>query len=225
MPPISIHKNDPITPAKPDGTTPSTPTSNPQNPPPTRTTPASVPATTTAAASSSNPPPPQPGARPAAPTGPTHSGAYMAAPPQPGATPTPTATVITTETRRAGPPAQFTQPPPTDSALAGRSTATITTPSKPGPTYLNYGPMASPFQSADTGGGVPDTSGGERRSLEHPPGYVQTPDNAPYTAGGGIGAQAGGSGGSGATAWELLNKAGEALKSGEEAVWRAVKGK
>lgn len=131
------------------------------------------------------------------------------------------------------PPPQLAHPPPTDSALAGRSTttATGTTPPKSGPTFLNYGPVASPFQQAVAGRGVADTTAGERASLEHPPGYVQAPDNAPYTAGGGIAGQAGGVGGPGdhegvgATAWGMLSKAGEALKSGEEAVWRAVKGK
>lgn len=76
------------------------------------------------------------------------------------------------------------------------------------------------------------TADQERRSLGHPPGYVQAPDNAPYTTGGGIGGQPGEAGaegnpdeGVGATAWGMLSKAGEALKNGEEAVWRAVKGK
>ncbi|KAF2854935.1 hypothetical protein T440DRAFT_504454 [Plenodomus tracheiphilus IPT5] len=205
MAPIPIHKNAPITAAKPDGITPTT-------------------------ASPSKPPPPQPGARPAAPTGPVNTGVYTPTPPAPQ--PGPTATVVTTETRQtSGPPLQFTHPPPKDSALAGRSTTTATGTAlpKPGPTFLNYGSAASPFQSVDAGGSAQESSVG-RRSLEHPPGYVQAPDNAPYTAGGGIGGQDGGGSsvqehGVGATAWGMLSKAGEALKSGEEAVWRAVKGK
>jgi hypothetical protein len=107
--------------------------------------------------------------------------------------------------------------------LAGRSTTTATTASKPGPTTLNLGPVASPFQTPETA---------TRTSLEHPPGYQQAPDNAPYTVGGGIGGHGGageGSGSSeegvGATAWNYLSKAGEALKKGEEAAWRAMKGK
>ncbi|KAI4645449.1 uncharacterized protein J4E78_009359 [Alternaria triticimaculans] len=229
MPPIPIHKNAPIAPttaAKPDGITPSTASSDPDNasnPPPTRTTPAYAPATTTQDASS-NPPAPQPGARPAAPTGSVGmtegNDRYTPAAPQAGAVPT--ATVITTETRQAPPPPQFSHPPPSDSMLAGRSTVTATTASKPGPTTLNYGPAASPFQSADQAQPT-------RTSLEHPPGYVQAMDNAPYTAGGGIG-QSSGAGdaegeGVGAQAWSMLNKAGEALKKGEESVWRAVQGK
>lgn len=73
--------------------------------------------------------------------------------------------------------------------------------------------------------------GAQRSSLEHPPGYVQAPDNAPYTAGGGIGVPGSSSGGGdstegvGATAWNMLSKAGEALKKGEEAAWRAVRNK
>ncbi|OAL01553.1 hypothetical protein IQ06DRAFT_125479 [Phaeosphaeriaceae sp. SRC1lsM3a] len=222
MPPIPIHKNAPI---KPDGITPQTASDDTGNTTtPTRTVPASVPATTTA--DSSNPPPPQPGARPIPPTASAQapSTIHSPAPPQPGYT----ATHITTETH--GPPPQFTQPPPTDSMLAGRSTATSTTASKPGPTTLNLGvaaPAPSPFQSADSGGAVPT-----RSSLEHPPGYQQAPDNAPYTQGGGIGSTGGaGEGrvssgdGVGAAAWNLLSQAGEALKKGEEAAWRAVRNK
>lgn len=222
MPPIPIHKDDPIAPTKADGITPQTAANNP--PPPTRTTPAYAPATTTQ--DSSNPPPPQPGARPAAPTASTAQSDYTAspAPPQPG----PTATVVTTETRLGGPPPQFTNPPPSDSALAGRSTTTLTTASKPGPTTLNYGPAASPYQAADSAAAAPT-----RTSLEHPPGYAQAPDNAPFTAGGGIGGSGGlggqgqGSeeGGVGAAAWNVLSKAGEALKKGEEAAWKALRNK
>jgi hypothetical protein len=35
----------------------------------------------------------------------------------------------------------------------------------------------------------------------------------------------GGEGGVGETAWGILNKAGEALKKGEEAAWKAVRDK
>jgi hypothetical protein len=71
-----------------------------------------------------------------------------------------------------------------------------------------------------------------RSSLEHPPGYQQAPDNAPYTVGGGIGGHGGAGNATGSegesvatTAWNVLSKAGEALKKGEEAAWRAVKNK
>lgn len=239
MPPIPIHKNSPIAPitaAKANAITPETASSNNNaatNPPPTRTTPAHVPATTTQS-SSSSPPAPQPGARPAAPTATVSSDGYNTngtpAPPQPG----PTATVVTTETRQVGPPPQFSRPPPSDSMLAGRSTVTTTDPSlstasKPGPTTLNFGPVASPFQTLDSGNAVPQPT---RTSLEHPPGYVQAPDNATYTTGGGIGTSSGvdqGDGGQGegvgAQAWQLLSKAGEALKKGEENVWKAINNK
>ncbi|ORY18037.1 hypothetical protein BCR34DRAFT_596606 [Clohesyomyces aquaticus] len=223
MPPIPIHKNDPIAAAKPDGTTPQTATANP---PPTRTAPASAPATTTTS-SSSDPPAPQPGARPAPPTG----SAYAPAPstpaaPQPGAIPSApgpsyTATHYTTETRYSGPPSQFSIPPPSDTRLAGRSTTTSTDASKPGPTQLNMGPVASPYQPQHSQGAV---QGGERRSLENPPGYMQNPDNSPYAPGGNATGEQSGSGdaGIGGAAWNMLSKAGEALKKGEEAAWRAV---
>jgi hypothetical protein len=231
MPPIQIHRDAPIAPtaAKPDGTTPQTAVGNPA---PTRTVPASVPATQTATAASSysNPPAPQPGARPTPTTAAypaTHDASSPPAP-QPGYT----AHHITTAT--VGPPPQFTQAPPSDAHLAGRSTVTATTPSKPGPTTLNFGPVASPFQSADAYGAAPaaaPTGDAPRRSLEHPPGYQQAPDNAPYTAGGGIGGGMGGGdtgaegAGIGATAWSMLSKAGDALKKGEEAAWKAINGK
>lgn len=105
---------------------------------------------------------------------------------------------------------------------------TSTAASKPGPTTLNLGPVASPFQSANTGGAVPTATavdGGERRSLEHPPGYQQAPDNAPYTQGGGIGGVDSAGDGIGAQAWNMLSRAGEALKGAEEAAWKAVNGK
>ncbi|RMZ67265.1 hypothetical protein GMOD_00001164 [Pyrenophora seminiperda CCB06] len=223
MPPIPIHRNAPIAPttaAKADGVTPSTASSDntASISSPTRTTPAYVPATTTQ--SSSSPPAPQPGARPVAPTQGLGYGSYdgTPAPPQPG----PTATVVTTETRQAGPPAQFSHPPPSDSMLAGRSTTTSTAPSKPGPTTINYGPATSPFQTADSSKAMPQPTG---TSLEHPPGYVQVPDNAPYTAGGGLERPSVEGEGVGAQAWQMLSKAGEALKKGEESVWKAVKNK
>lgn len=115
--------------------------------------------------------------------------------------------------------------------LAGRSTSTASaaTAVKPGPTILNYGPAASPFQTQDEGNAVPQPA---QTSVEHPPGYVQAPDNAPYTVGGGIGGRPSGAGddsgqgeGVGAQAWQMLTKAGEALRKGEESVWRAVNNK
>lgn len=230
MPPIQIHKDAPIKPttgALPDGITPKTADSNPQQPPPpTRTTPYSQPATTTASAyTNDNPPPPQPGARPVPPNAgapaPTSSYSTNNPPaPQPGAGPGYTAHHMTTETRLSAPPAQFNIPPPTDSQLAGRSTTASTTPSQPGPTTLNMGPAASPYEA---GGAVPT-----RTSLEHPPGYVQAPDNHPSNPlpGAGAGEQAStgsGSGGVGDAAWNMLSRAGEALKKGEEAAWRAVR--
>jgi len=236
MPPIPIHRNDPINTnttaaQKPDGVTPQTATQDLSNPPPTRTVPASVPATTTANASS-QPPPPQPGARPLAPTAPpTPSNNYSSpAPPQPGYT----ATHHVTETRLAGPPPQHTIPPPNDSQLAGRSTVTSTQPSKPGPTYLNLGPAPpgpSPYQHEHHGGAVQELP---RSSLEGPQGYVQAPDNSPYVAGGGglgtrgvngTGSEQGTDTSVGTAAWNILSKAGEALKKGEEAVWKAVRDK
>lgn len=218
MPPIPIHKDSPIKPteaSKPDGATPHT-----TNPPPTRTTPASNLATTTT--DPSDPPPPQPGARPIPPTAFAHPPSSSDPPaPQPGYT----ATHTTTETRLGGPPHQFTIPPPSGNQLAGRSTTTDTTASKPGPTTLNLGPIQSPHQAEHSQGAAPTrASGEERRSLEHPPGYTQAPDNTTYSAGLG-GQQSSGDGSIGGAAWNVLSKAGEALKKGEEAAWRAVRDK
>ena len=70
---------------------------------------------------------------------------------------------------------------------------------------------------------------GGRTSLEHPPGYQQAPDNAPFTSGGGRGGstdrgEVSGEG-VGAAAWSMLSKAGEALKKGEEAAWKVMRNK
>ncbi|KAF1364131.1 hypothetical protein EJ07DRAFT_162638 [Lizonia empirigonia] len=215
MPPIPTYKHAPI---KADGITPQTDSAaNPASTPTSRY----VPATTTT--SSSSPPAPQPGARPI-PTATAPAPYNGPAPPQPGYT----ATHITTETRVHAPPPQFTQPPPTDSQLAGRSTVTSTTASKPGPTTLNLGPVASPFQTANAGGAVPAATaidGDGRRSLEHPPGYQQAPDNSPYTQGGDVGGGESTGEGIGAQAWNMLSRAGEALKGAEEAAWKAVNNK
>jgi len=210
MPPIPTYKNAPI---KADGVTPQT--DDASNLVPTPTT-RYVPATTTV--DSSGPPAPQPGARPT-PTATQPSHNYGPPPPQPGYT----ATHVTTETRVQAPPPQFTQPPPSDSQLAGRSTVTSTTASKPGLTTLNLGPVASPFQSANAGGAVPTATAADG-SLEHPPGYQQAPDNAPFTQGGGIGGGDNTGEGIGAQAWNMLSRAGEALKGAEEAAWKAVNG-
>ncbi|UPX18552.1 uncharacterized protein EKO05_0008847 [Ascochyta rabiei] len=212
MPPTPTYKNAPI---KADGVTPQTEDGSNVAPTPTSRY---APATTTI--DSSSPPAPQPGARPT-PTGSAPTNYSDPPAPQPSYS----ATHITTETRVQAPPPQFTQPPPTDSQLAGRSTVTSTTASKPGPTTLNLGPVASPFQSANVGGAVPTATaadGDARRSLEHPPGYQQAPDNAPYTQGGGIGGGESAGEGIGAQAWNMLSRAGEALKGAEEAAWKAV---
>ncbi|KAF2121276.1 hypothetical protein BDV96DRAFT_563916 [Lophiotrema nucula] len=224
MPPIRIHKDDPIQPTaeKPDGVTPQTAEAVPA---PTRTIPASVPASTTA---SSDPPAPQPGARPVAPTASLQSSSSSTpAAPQSGYT----ATHVTTESRLGGPPSQYSIPPPSDAQLAGRSTTTSTTASKPGPTTLDLGPAQSHYQGEHAGGAV-ETQGleEERKSLEHPPGYRQSLDNTPYDTGLANGPQGGnastsGDGGVVDAAWNILGKAGEALKKGEEAAWKAVRNK
>ncbi|KAF1961523.1 hypothetical protein CC80DRAFT_239094 [Byssothecium circinans] len=241
MSPIPLHKNAPIAPIA-DGITPKTASDHDQNqnqahPPPTRTIPASVPATTTTtvSSSSSNPPPPQPGARPIAPTStPSTTNNNNDDPPAPQPGRGYTATHTTIETRLAGPPPQYTIPPPSHAQLAGRSTTTSTTPNAPfapGPTSLNTHtgpalPAASPFQQEHSGGAVQPPQG--RSSLEGPPGYQQAPDNTPYApmVGSGVGAggdRVGGGEGVGAAAWNMLAKAGDALKKGEEATWKAIR--
>ncbi|KAF2198191.1 hypothetical protein GQ43DRAFT_171210 [Delitschia confertaspora ATCC 74209] len=240
MPPIPIHKNDPIAPTAAKAPGPSAIESQDTlNPLPTRTLPVSVPATTTQSANlHSGPPPPQPGAFPVPhPTGPASSySTHSPAAPQPGASPYagPTATHITTETRYAGPPPQFSIPPPTDSALQGRSTFTKEStkqynpaPPPPGPTTLDFGPANPPPPQAS-----PYETGGQprRASLGHPPNYTQNPstpyhtpgtDPLPYTQE--ESASGSGHGGVGEAAWNLLSRAGEALKKGEEAAWNAVR--
>lgn len=221
MPPIQLHKNDPIAASKPTALTPQT--ASLDDPTPTRTTPLSTPATTT---QSSLPPPPQPGARPIPPTAsPAAPTSTSTDPPPPAPSYTAhsyTAHHLTTETRLSSPP-QYDIPPPDTSNLAGRSTTTAPTRTGPGPTTL---PQASPFQAEHSGGAV------GRPSLEGPAGYQQAADNSPYAVGGGAlgtggvgGTASGAEEGVGAQAWGMLARAGEALKKGEEAIWKAVREK
>ncbi|KAF2837722.1 hypothetical protein M501DRAFT_985952 [Patellaria atrata CBS 101060] len=178
MPPIPIHLNDPISTAaaKPDGTTPQTASSSSDHPhhqqlPPTRTFPASIPATTTA---TFDPPPPQPAARPRPPTSSTPAPTGTTPiPPAPHAGPSPspviTETRTVTETRAAEPPPppQLSFPAPQQTHLSTKST-------------IAGIPQPSPFQSGysterdmDRGKGEETDMG--RHSIEHPPGYVQNP--------------------------------------------------
>jgi hypothetical protein len=55
---------------------------------------------------------------------------------------------------------------------------------------------------------------------DHPAGYVGSTGGEQQGTSG-----AGGEGGIGDAAWNILSKAGEALKKGEEAAWRAVRNK
>ncbi|KAF2503111.1 hypothetical protein BU16DRAFT_533383 [Lophium mytilinum] len=238
IPPIPIHANDPInashdaassastsftTAAKADGITPRT-----ANPPPTRTAPASVPATTTADPSA--PPPPQPGARPLPPTATARETGYNTAhpaPPQPlpgiNVPRSVEATVTSTATYQQMPtPAAFGYPAPTGSQSRGTDT-TSTREQRAGPTTLSMGPAGSAYQHEDQQ--QPQQT---RASLEHPPGYVQDP----YASADGSAAQRRSledakareaeEGGVGSAVWGALGRAGEALKGAEEAVWRSV---
>lgn len=172
MPPIPVYANAPL---HPEGVTPKTTAQEEESQPePTRTI-----ATTTAASyQPSGPPPPQPGARPAAPTGATSS--FCDPPgPQPGDAPHVhhphhvTETHITTTTAWQQPnqtPSQFSIPTPARNYAPTHSTTAGI-------------PQPSPFETgrADLSGQT-DGSGDGRRSLEHPPGYVQNPYAADGTA-------------------------------------------
>jgi len=83
-------------------------------------------------------------------------------------------------------------------------------------------PGPSPYQQEHTGGGLQSVP---RSSLDGPPGYTQALDNTPYGQGIGAGGGGGGTddGSVGGAAWNILSKAGEALKKGEEAAWKAVR--
>jgi len=132
------------------------------------------------------------------------------------------ATVTSTATYQVVPmPAQFGVPPPTGAAK-GTDTTASTTSYIPGPTTLNLGPAASQYQPAHSAPAPTQTQ--ERRSLEHPPGYVQDPYAA---ADGSMGRRrqledAREEEGVGGAIWGALGRAGEMLKEAEEAVWRSV---
>lgn len=79
---------------------------------------------------------------------------------------------------------------------------------------MNLGPVPLPVPSPfETGGGHPVTGPGQQG------GYSQNQGSS-----GGAEPQEGG-GGVADAAWNLLSKAGEALKKGEEAAWKAVRNK
>jgi len=176
MPPIPVYANLPL---HPDGVTPKTAApegeapQNEPNPAPTRTTDAAPIPTTQYDPSA--PPPPQPGARPKPPVA-TSTPSFADPPePQPGAHPTVyhghhvTEIHTTTHSIAAQLPAQLSIPAPTQNQAPTHSTQP-NMPSIPYPAPLaQYSPVE---QGTD----------GERRSLEHPPGYVQNPYAADGTA-------------------------------------------
>ncbi|KAF2006199.1 hypothetical protein P154DRAFT_615549 [Amniculicola lignicola CBS 123094] len=115
--------------------------------------------------------------------------------------------------------------------MGTRGTSTSTTASKPGPTVLNLGFAApSPAQTEHMGGSNTDPIAAQgqsdgRRSLEHPPGYTQAPGHAPAGTLNNGGENMGVGAGAGGAAWNMISAAGEALKKGEEAAWRAIRKK
>lgn len=219
MPPIPVYANAPL---HPEGVTPKTTAQEVEpQPEPTRTI-----ATTTAASyQPSGPPPPQPGARPAAPTGATSS--FCDPPgPQPGDAPHVhhphhvTETHITTTTAWQQPnqtPSQFSIPTPARNYAPTHSTTAGI-------------PQPSPFETgrADLSGQT-DGSGDGRRSLEHPPGYVQNPYAADGTAQDRARfehaqREASEEEGVMGTVKSYLGGAGSALKKAEESAWGFAKG-
>ncbi|KAF1350967.1 hypothetical protein BDV97DRAFT_350762 [Delphinella strobiligena] len=189
MPPIPIYADAPIAPAKADGITPQTAhvpptatnatTSNaPAHPYPAGPAPTGFVAppqpyptrTQQSSAATDGPPPPQPGAVPMPPSQTQSSGSTTAPPPpQPGipAHSSPPATTM---------PPQMAIPPPSTNAAPTRSTHPASPPSTPsGPTTLNLGPVLGPTSQYS----VHEPS---RRSLEHPPGYVQNPYSQEMTS-------------------------------------------
>jgi hypothetical protein len=80
---------------------------------------------------------------------------------------------------------------------------------------VNLGPVPvpSPFERGGTGDAITQ------------PGYTQNQNQNGTTGAGEGGQEQGGGGGVGDAAWNMLSRAGEALKKGEEAAWRAVRNK
>jgi len=177
MPPIPVYANLPL---HPDGVTPTTAPPEGEaslsrpNPAPTQTT--NAPPSSTSQYDPSAPPPPQPGARPMPRAAPTATPSYGDPPePQPGASPTVhhghhiTAIHTTTHTVPLQPPPQLSIPAPTQNQAPTHSTQP-NIPAIPYPAPLaQYSPVER---------GISE----ERRSLEHPPGYIQNPYAADGTA-------------------------------------------
>ncbi|KAF2139632.1 uncharacterized protein K452DRAFT_289632 [Aplosporella prunicola CBS 121167] len=242
MPPIPIYSNAPINPntaaATADGVTPQTDSNlndqqGQQHPPPTRIVPASVPATTTQGVGS-QPAAPQPGAVPIPPppstTTATATSAGVPPAPQPGQAPsiaTATATAPA-PTHAAHPPPQFSIPAPQANAAPTSSTTASAAAYPAGPTTINLGPApggAAP-SPAETGA---TATREQRRSLEHPPGYVQNPYAADGTAEQRARMEAAAQqqqeeGGLWGSMRAAAAKVGEGLKKGEEEAWKLVGG-
>ncbi|QDS73544.1 hypothetical protein FKW77_000347 [Venturia effusa] len=173
----------------------------------------------------SGPPPPQPGARPASPTGRMPSFCHPPGP-QPDDAPHPynqyhvTEIHIKTSTayqQPAQPPSQASIQSPADNKAPTHSTASQIA-------------MLSPSETgrANLLGEIIESSCG-RRSLEHPPGYVQNPYAADGTAQDRMRfeqaqQEASEEEGVAGTVKNLLSGAGSALKKAEESAWGFAKG-
>lgn len=178
MPPIPVHIDDPITPAKPQGVTPQT-----AEQPATAPQPGII--TTTAHSQPSAYPSARPGAAavpaptpyipnpPPEPTRTSHQQQNGPAPPQPGAVPLPPgqqAAISASSTlpappkpgealqqRQAGMPSQVSIPPPQQNYAPTHSTTYAPLPASGGPTTVELGPVASPHEPQS----------------QYPPGYHQ----------------------------------------------------
>lgn len=218
MPPIPVYANAPL---HAEGVTPKTTSQEVEpQPEPTRTT-----ATTTAPSYQPLVPPPQAGARPAAPTDTTPS--FCDPPgPRPGTVPHEPRPHQVTETHVTTTTAWQQPSQPTHQFF-------VATPARNyAPTHsINAGiPQPSLFEAgrADLSRET-DRSTGDRRSLEHPPGYVQNPYAADGTAQDRARfehaqREASEEEGVMGTVKSYLGGAGSALKKAEESAWGFAKG-
>ena len=177
---IPIHTQSPISAAKALPT--STQPNDKEYPSARPGTGALMPTQTASSTSPYTPPPPRPGAVPAPPPPTITAKPSLPPPPKAGETPKPPeyyAPVHATPTDAASQaqsfPQQMSIPPPTASHR-GQPPGSITSsnPTPPFPPLSTLYPPAETQQQPPLTGPIPaENEGRERRSLEHPPGYVQ----------------------------------------------------
>ncbi|KAK0748632.1 hypothetical protein B0T21DRAFT_344263 [Apiosordaria backusii] len=206
MPPIPLHTNSPINPAKASGITPQT--ASPGDPPssdqptPTKTT--SLPPQNN---NNGAPPPPQPGTIPHLPQVTPFPTAAQPAAPAPGITPAPTYPPVQ------APPPETAIPAP-ERPYNQRGTATSYTPGSGSGSVAGAAVLPGPSPYEAGGGGYQGQGGGQSQGYQQRAGY--------QPSGGQVETE--GEGGVLGSVMGYAKAAGEKLSEAEREVWRRING-